>query len=92
MLLIKCIRIYIIIINKLYNKYGYMIPVLIKIKKWYSIINFIIKVITGIRRCGKSSLMQMIADEISESGVNKPNTYCYYCGGPKNYFKNNKNM
>lgn len=19
--------------------------------------------------------------------VNKPNTYCYYCGGPNNYFK-----
>ena len=20
--------------------------------------------------------------------VNKPNTYCYYCGGPYNYFRN----
>ena len=29
----------------------------------------IIKVITGVRRCGKSSLMEMIADEIRESGI-----------------------
>lgn len=29
----------------------------------------IIKVITGVRRCGKSSLMQTIADEISEEGI-----------------------
>ena len=29
----------------------------------------IIKVITGVRRCGKSSLMQTIADEISERGI-----------------------
>ena len=29
----------------------------------------IIKVITGVRRCGKSSLMQMIADEIRTGGV-----------------------
>ncbi len=29
----------------------------------------IIKVITGVRRCGKSSLMQTIADEISEKGI-----------------------
>ena len=28
-----------------------------------------IKVITGVRRCGKSSLMQTIADELSESGI-----------------------
>ena len=33
----------------------------------------IIKVITGIRRCGKSSLMEMIADEIIKSGVNEEN-------------------
>ena len=29
----------------------------------------IIKVITGVRRCGKSSLMQMIADELHKEGV-----------------------
>lgn len=31
--------------------------------------NDLIKVITGIRRCGKSSLMAMIADELKEQGV-----------------------
>ena len=33
----------------------------------------IIKVITGVRRCGKSSLMKMIADEIRASGVPESN-------------------
>ena len=33
----------------------------------------IIKVITGVRRCGKSSLMEMIADEISQNGVDNDN-------------------
>ena len=33
----------------------------------------IIKVITGVRRCGKSSLMEMIAAEIAEKGVPKEN-------------------
>lgn len=36
----------------------------------------IIKVITGIRRCGKSYIMQMIADELIESGV-MPNNVIY---------------
>lgn len=31
----------------------------------------IIKVITGVRRCGKSSLMEMIKDELMEGGVSK---------------------
>ena len=33
----------------------------------------IIKVISGVRRCGKSSLMEIIADEISSSGVPSEN-------------------
>ena len=33
--------------------------------------NDIIKVITGVRRCGKSSLMEMIRDEILESGISE---------------------
>ena len=33
----------------------------------------IIKVITGVRRCGKSSLMEMIADEIKQNGVAEDN-------------------
>ena len=53
---------------KLFKRENY----LSKIRGFYHT-NDIIKVITGIRRCGKSSLMQMIADEIIESGVNKEN-------------------
>ena len=33
----------------------------------------IIKVITGVRRCGKSCLMETIADELRSSGVSKEN-------------------
>ena len=33
----------------------------------------IIKVITGVRRCGKSSLMEMIADEIRQDGASEDN-------------------
>ncbi len=33
----------------------------------------IIKVITGVRRCGKSSLLEMIADEIRQSGIDDDN-------------------
>lgn len=33
----------------------------------------LIKVITGLRRCGKSSIMQLIAKEIVQGGVNKEN-------------------
>lgn len=39
-----------------------------KIRGFYHI-DDIIKVITGVRRCGKSSLMQIIASELRESGV-----------------------
>lgn len=45
---------------------------LTKIRGFYHT-NNIIKVITGIRRCGKSSLMQMIPNKIIESGVNQEN-------------------
>ena len=38
--------------------------------------NDLIKVITGVRRCGKSSIMQMISEEIVEGGVN-PNNIIY---------------
>ena len=33
----------------------------------------IIKVITGVRRCGKSSLMETISEEIREQGVSDEN-------------------
>ena len=33
----------------------------------------IIKVITGVRRCGKSCLMETIADELRSSGVSEEN-------------------
>lgn len=33
----------------------------------------IIKVITGVRRCGKSSLMNMIIDELKEQGISEEN-------------------
>ncbi|MBP5468009.1 MAG: ATP-binding protein [Candidatus Riflebacteria bacterium] len=43
-----------------------------KIRSFYNS-DDIIKVITGVRRCGKSSLMQTIADELIENGVSKDN-------------------
>ena len=53
---------------KLYKRENY----LRKIRGFYDE-DDIIKVITGVRRCGKSSLMEMIADEIAEKGVPKEN-------------------
>ena len=43
-----------------------------KIRGFYNT-DDLIKVITGVRRCGKSSLMQMIADELRQKGVPEEN-------------------
>lgn len=51
---------------ELYRRENY----LKKIRGFYHATD-IIKVITGVRRCGKSSLMQMIADELRAEGVNE---------------------
>lgn len=40
-----------------------------KIKKWID--KPVIKVITGVRRCGKSSLMRMTIDELHKNGIDK---------------------
>ena len=37
----------------------------------------IIKVISGVRRCGKSCLMQMIADELTDNGIPQDNVFFY---------------
>ena len=50
--------------------------------------NDLIKVITGIRRCGKSSLMEMISDELVEKGVDKNNII--YINLDKRGYKNIK--
>lgn len=42
-----------------------------KIRPFYS--DDLIKVLTGIRRCGKSSIMHMIAEELKQSGVKEEN-------------------
>ena len=43
-----------------------------KIRGFYSETE-IIKVVTGVRRCGKSSLLETIGDELREKGVNENN-------------------
>ena len=53
---------------KLYKREKY----LKKIRGFYDATD-IIKVVTGVRRCGKSSLMLTIADELMEQGVSKEN-------------------
>lgn len=57
-----------VIKNDLYKREKY----LSKIRGFYHE-NEIIKVITGVRRCGKSSIMNMIAAELIAEGVNKDN-------------------
>ena len=45
----------------------------------------IIKVITGVRRCGKSSLMQIVAEELRDAGIEEDRIIflnldkCEYC-------------
>ena len=53
---------------KLYRRENY----LRKIRGFYHA-DDLIKVITGVRRCGKSCLMQTIAEEIREGGVPEEN-------------------
>ena len=53
---------------KLYRRENY----LKKIRGFYDA-DDIIKVITGVRRCGKSSLMQTIAEELRENGIKEEN-------------------
>ncbi len=56
------------VVVKLYRRENY----LRKIRGFYHA-DDIIKVITGVRRCGKSSLMQTISEELRESGVKEEN-------------------
>ncbi|MBR3265786.1 MAG: AAA family ATPase, partial [Erysipelotrichaceae bacterium] len=57
---------------KLYKREKY----LKKIRGFYHDTD-IIKVISGVRRCGKSCLMQMIADELIAEGIPEENI-CFY--------------
>ena len=43
-----------------------------KIRSFYHDFD-IIKVITGVRRCGKSSILQIISEELIENGINEKN-------------------
>lgn len=45
-----------------------------KIRPFYNAYD-LIKVISGVRRCGKSSLMQMIADELRNHGIKRRISY-----------------
>ena len=54
--------------DTLYKRESY----LEKIRPFYDLTE-IIKVITGVRRCGKSCLMQLVAQELVEKGVPKEN-------------------
>ena len=54
--------------QELYKRENY----LKKIRGFYSETE-VIKVITGVRRCGKSSIMRMIAEELSADGVDDRN-------------------
>ena len=43
-----------------------------KLRGFYNDVDMI-KVITGVRRCGKSSLMEMVCDEIIAGGADRRN-------------------
>lgn len=66
---------------KLYKRENY----LSKIRGFYHA-NDLIKVITGVRRCGKSSILQMISEELVEEGV--PEKNIIYINLDKRGFKN----
>ena len=68
---------------KLYKREKY----LKKIRGFYHETD-IIKVITGIRRCGKSSIMQLIIEELIDAGINKDNII--YINLDKKGYKNVK--
>lgn len=68
---------------KLYKREEY----LRRLRGFYSATD-IIKVITGIRRCGKSSLMHMVADELISSGI--PSASIYFLNLDKRGFRNIK--
>ena len=69
---------------KLYKRENY----LKKIRGFYHDTE-LIKVISGVRRCGKSCLMQTIADELKESGISSENIF--YINLDKRGYKNIKN-
>lgn len=54
--------------KKLYSRENY----LKQIRPFYNDVE-LIKVLTGVRRCGKSSIMQLIVDELTQSGINENN-------------------
>lgn len=58
--------------QKLYKREMY----LKKIRGFYDETE-IIKVLIGVRRCGKSSIMRMIADELIERGVDRKKYHFY---------------
>ena len=69
---------------KLYKRENY----LKKIRGFYHDTD-LIKVISGVRRCGKSCLMQTIADELKASGISSENIF--YINLDKRGYKNIKN-
>ena len=69
---------------KLYKRENY----LKKIRGFYHDTD-LIKVISGVRRCGKSCLMQTIADELKASGI--PSENIFYINLDKRGYKNIKN-